>query len=63
MKDQGKLSKSGGNRGFGAMDKNKQRQIASEGGKASSGNFANNRQRAAEAGRQGGKASSGSRSR
>lgn len=44
-------------RGFAAMDPAKQREIASKGGKASGGNFANDRSRAAEAGRVGGKAS------
>ncbi len=42
------------------MDKNRQREIASEGGKASSGNFAHDRERASEAGRKGGQASHGS---
>ncbi len=41
-------------RGFAAMDSNKQREIASKGGKASKGNFKNNPQRASEAGRKGG---------
>lgn len=44
-------------RGFAAMDPQKQREIASKGGKVSGGNFANNRERAAEAGREGGRAS------
>ncbi len=44
-------------RGFAAMDPNKQKEIASKGGKASGGNFANNRERAAAAGREGGRAS------
>lgn len=44
-------------RGFAAMDPNRQREIASKGGKASGGNFANDRSRAAEAGRVGGKVS------
>jgi general stress protein YciG len=39
------------------MDPNRQREIASKGGKASGGNFANDRSRAAEAGRVGGKVS------
>lgn len=46
-------------RGFAAMDKNKQREIASKGGSASGGNFKNDPQRASEAGRKGGKASQG----
>ncbi len=41
-------------RGFASMDEAKQREIASKGGKASGGNFKNNRQRASEAGRKGG---------
>ena len=41
-------------RGFAAMDANRQREIASKGGKASGGNFANNPERAAAAGRKGG---------
>lgn len=49
------------NRGFAAMDEEKQREIASKGGKSQGkennpGNFANDRQRAAEAGRKGGQA-------
>ena len=44
-------------RGFAAMDPQRQREIASKGGKASGGNFANDRSRAAEAGRVGGKTS------
>jgi uncharacterized protein len=44
-------------RGFAAMDPAKQREIASKGGKASGGNFANNRERAAAAGREGGRSS------
>jgi general stress protein YciG len=39
------------NRGFASMDEKKQRDIASKGGQASSGNFANDPERAAEAGR------------
>ena len=38
-------------RGFGSMDDDKQREIASQGGKQSGGNFKNDPQRAAEAGR------------
>jgi len=41
------------NRGFAAMDEDKQRAIASKGGKASGGNFANDRERASEAGKRG----------
>jgi general stress protein YciG len=41
-------------RGFASMDKQRQREIASEGGKASGGNFKNDPGRAAEAGRKGG---------
>jgi general stress protein YciG len=40
-------------RGFASMDSAKQREIASKGGKASGGNFANNPQRASEAGKKG----------
>ncbi len=43
-------------RGFASMDEEKQRRIASEGGKASGGNFANDRKRASEAGKKGGQA-------
>jgi hypothetical protein len=46
-------------RGFAAMDPEKQRAIASKGGKASGGNFRNDPQRAAQAGRKGGEASGG----
>lgn len=42
------------NRGFAAMDDDKQREIASKGGKASGGNFKNDPQRASEAGKKGG---------
>ena len=49
------------NRGFASMDEDKQRDIASKGGQASGGNFANNPQRASEAGRKGGEASHGGR--
>jgi len=52
-------NKQGSGRGFASMDEDKQREIASEGGKASGGNFANNQQRAQEAGRQGGQQSGG----
>jgi uncharacterized protein len=48
-------------RGFAAMSEEKQRSIASKGGKASGGNFANDRQRASEAGRKGGESRSRSR--
>lgn len=41
-------------RGFASMNPEKQRQIASKGGKASGGNFKNNPQRASEAGKKGG---------
>lgn len=44
-------------RGFAAMNKAKQREIASKGGSMSGGNFKNNPQRASDAGRKGGKAS------
>ncbi len=42
------------NRGFASMDDKKQRDIASKGGQASGGNFKNDPERAAEAGRKGG---------
>jgi uncharacterized protein len=42
------------NRGFASMDEARQREIASEGGRASGGNFRNDPERAAEAGRKGG---------
>ena len=42
------------NRGFGSMDDDKQREIASQGGKQFGGNLKNDPQRAAEAGRSGG---------
>lgn len=45
-------------RGFASMSAEKQRAIASKGGKASGGNFKNNPQRASEAGRKGGQNSS-----
>lgn len=49
-------------RGFAAMDEDKQREIASKGGQSQGkrnnpGNFANDRQKASEAGRKGGQAS------
>ncbi len=47
------------NRGFAGMDEDKQREIASKGGKASGGNFRNDPERAAEAGRKGGESSHG----
>ncbi len=40
-------------RGFASMDEEKQRKIASAGGKASGGNFANDKQKASTAGRKG----------
>lgn len=42
-------------RGFASMDEQKQRDIASRGGRASGGNFKNNPERAAAAGRKGGR--------
>lgn len=45
---------SNSDRGFASMSKSKQQEIASKGGKASGGNFANDRQKASEAGRKGG---------
>jgi general stress protein YciG len=55
-------NKQGSGRGFGSMAEDKQREIASEGGKTSGGNFANNRERAEEAGRKGGQQSAEDRS-
>lgn len=46
-------------RGFASMDERKQREIASKGGQASGGNFANNPERASKAGKKGGQASGG----
>lgn len=43
-------------RGFASMDRDKQRQIASKGGKASGGNFKNDTSRASAAGKKGAKA-------
>ncbi|KAG9381420.1 Conidiation-specific protein 10 [Pyrenophora tritici-repentis] len=43
--------------GFASMDADKQREIASKGGKASSGNFEPGSEKAKEAGRKGGQAS------
>lgn len=45
------------NRGFASMDPQKQREIASKGGKASGGNFKNDREKASRAGKKGGEAS------
>lgn len=42
------------NRGFAAMDSDKQREIASMGGSASGGNFKNDRDKASEAGKKSG---------
>ncbi len=44
-------------RGFAAMDKERQREIASKGGRMSGGNFKNDRKKASEAGRKGGASS------
>ncbi len=44
------------NRGFASMDENKQKEIASMGGQASSGNFKNDPQRASKAGKKGAEA-------
>ena len=41
------------NRGFASLDADERREIASKGGKASGGNFANNPERARGAGRKG----------
>lgn len=42
-----------GNQGFASMNEEKQREIASKGGKSSGGNFANDPERASEAGKKG----------
>ena len=52
-------------RGFASMDEQKQKDIASKGGKSQGaqnnpGNFANDRQKASEAGQKGGQSSRGS---
>lgn len=54
-------------RGFASMDDQKQRDIASKGGKSQGkqnnpGNFANDKKKASEAGREGGQKSSGGNS-
>jgi len=46
------------NRGFASMDENKQKEIASKGGRASGGNFKNDREKASRAGKKGGQNSS-----
>lgn len=46
------------NRGFASMDADKQRAIASKGGQLSSGNFANDPERASAAGKKGAAAQS-----
>ncbi len=58
------LNTDGGGRGFAGMDPDKQREIASKGGKSQGkennpGNFANDREKAAAAGRVGGQNSHG----
>jgi general stress protein YciG len=60
-------TKASSDRGFAAMDEEQQREIASRGGHSQGkennpGNFANDRQRASEAGRKGGQASHGATS-
>jgi general stress protein YciG len=47
-------------RGFASMDEDKQREIASKGGKESGGNFKNDPGKASEAGKKGGQQQSGS---
>lgn len=56
-----------GGRGFAGMDEDQQRDIASRGGQSQGkdnnpGNFANDRQKASEAGRKGGQARGGANS-
>jgi uncharacterized protein len=50
-------------RGFASMDDDKQRDIASKGGQASGGNFANDPERASEASKKGGQSSGGGNNR
>jgi general stress protein YciG len=57
--NRGRQSGDTSKRGFASMDDDKQRDIASKGGEASSGNFRNDPKRAAEAGKKGGQSSSG----
>lgn len=52
------MAKGTSNRGFASMDPDKQREIARKGGKASGGNFANDRRKASEAGKKGAAAQS-----
>jgi general stress protein YciG len=47
------------NQGFASMDDARQREIASMGGRASGGNFKNDREKASKAGKKGGSASGG----
>jgi general stress protein YciG len=53
-RDQRTRDEDASRRGFASMDKDRQREIAREGGKASGGNFKKDPERAAEAGRKGG---------
>lgn len=46
------MARSSGKRGFTAIDNDEHRRTASEGGKASGGNFAHDQQRAIEVGKQ-----------
>ena len=46
------------NRGLASADEDTRKRVASEGGKASGGNFAKNRERASEAGKKGAAAQS-----
>lgn len=50
------MARNTGNRGFGSMDPDKQREIASKGGRSSGGNFANDPERASRAGKKGAEA-------
>ena len=54
-------NKGSSERGFASMDEKKQKEISSKGGKESGGNFANDRERASEAGKKGGETRSQSR--
>lgn len=60
-KNRGNQGGGSSERGFAAMGDDELREIASKGGSASGGNFKNDPERAAEAGREGGKASAESR--
>jgi general stress protein YciG len=67
MADNNRGNSGNSNRGFASMDPEKQREIASMGGQSQGkennpGNFANDREKASEAGRKGGENSHGGNS-